>query len=141
MKNKTLFGVLIAAAILLFIGCSLFVVLRGVAAAEQWERYVDVYRERATQYMTASPEMTERYGNEISVRFDSSYTYSLTEPQGFFDRYLEMFRPQPPESLVGFTASVKRLRFTLYVGGDAYEMGFEKDAQGELAVSGMSEKP
>ena len=138
MKNKKLFFTLIGIASALMIIVSLFFVAQGLIAAQKEQRYFDVYRARAEEYIRSDPEIINKYGNDVSVRFDNSVTY-IRSDEGTFDIFLEVFAPQVPDTVEEFAAGLERIRFNVNIDRNEYEIVFEKNAQGELVVSSLSE--
>ena len=59
--------------------------------------------------------------------------------QGFFDRYIEVFAPRVPDTLEKFTNGIEMIKFEVEINGDLYEITFEKNSAGELAVSNLIE--
>ena len=45
------------------------------------------------------------------------------------------FAPRAPETLEAFNVAMDRLAFDIYINGDAYQIAFETNGLGELAVS------
>ena len=136
-KQKSLFVLLGILAILL-VGGAVFFSLRGVSAAHKRQEYFDVYRERAEAYIKSEPEIWSRYGNDVSVTFDGAVTYSESG-RGFFDKYIEVFAPRVPDTLEEFANGTELILFRVNINGDPYEITFEKNADGELAVSSLTE--
>lgn len=138
MKNKALILVLAVVLVFVFIGLSVFFALRGIVAHNKQWAYFDVYRAQAEEYIKASPEITGKYGQNVSVEFDNSVTYSETEPKTYFERLPEIFNPQVPDTLEEFSKGIDMIQFKVQINGNAYEITFEKDDQGEFFVSGLT---
>ena len=137
MKKKTLLFILIGVLATCLLAVSLFFVLQGVSAANKQNQYFDVYRARAEEYIKSSPEMIEKYGENITVEFDNSVTYSQSGERGFFDSVIEAFAPRVPDTLEEFEQGIDRIRFNVKVNKKAHEITFEKNDAGELVVSGL----
>ena len=139
MKNKKFIFVLIGVLAVCFIGASIFFALQGISAENKRQEYFDVYRDMAEKYIKANSEMLNKYGDDISVEFDNSVTYSESGERGFFDRYIEVFVPNIPDTLEEFTDGIDMIKFNVKISGDEYEIIFEKNDFGELVVSNLSE--
>ena len=139
MKNKKTLFVLLGVVAVCFIGISMFFALQGISAANKRQEYFDVYREKAEEYIKSDSEVLNKYGNDISVEFDSSVIYVESEKRGFFDKYIEVFAPRVPDTLEEFTKGIDMLEFDVEINGDKYEIAFEKNSAGELVVSNLAE--
>ena len=139
MKNKKFIFVLISVLIVCFIGASIFFALQGISAENKRQEYFDVYRDMAEKYIKANSEMLNKYGDDISVEFDNSVTYSESGERGFFDRYIEVFVPNIPDTLEEFTDGMDMIKFNVKISGDEYEIIFEKNDLGKLVVTNLSE--
>ena len=139
MKNKKIIFVLIGALVVCFIGSSIFFALQGISAAKKRQEYFDVYRDMAEEYIKSNSEMLNKYGDDFSVEFDNSVTYSESGERGFFDRYIEVFVPNAPDTLEEFTDGIDMIEFNVRISGDEYEIIFEKNDLGELVVTNLSE--
>ena len=139
MKKNIVF-VFIGFFVLCFAGLSVFFALQGISAANKEQEYFDVFRLRAEEYIKSSAEITSKYGQDISVGFDDSVTYSASGERGFFDKYMEAFFPEVPSSLEEFCDGIDMIRFNVEINGDNYEIIFEKNDQGELAVTSLEEE-
>ena len=139
MKNKKFIFVLIAVLVFCFIGASIFFALQGIYAGNKRQEYFDVYRDMAEKYIKANSEMLNKYGDDISVEFDNSVTYSESGERGFFDRYIEVFVPNIPDTLEEFTDGIDMIKFNVKISGDEYEIIFEKNDLGKLVVTNLSE--
>ena len=139
MKNKKIIFVLIGALVVCFIGSSIFFALQGISAENKRQEYFDVYRDMAEKYIKANSEMLNKYGDDISVEFDNSVTYSESGERGFFDRYIEVFVPNIPDTLEEFTDGIDMIKFNVKISGDEYEIIFEKNDLGKLVVTNLSE--
>ena len=113
MKNKKLLFILLAVFAVCFIGASIFFALQGISAANKKQKYFDVYREKAEEYIKSDSEVLSKYGNDMSVEFDSSVTYSERGERGFFDRYIEVFVPNIPNTLEEFTDGIDMIKFNV----------------------------
>lgn len=139
MKNKKFIFVLISVLVVCFIGASIFFALQGISAENKRQEYFDVYRDMAEKYIEANSEMSNKYGDDISVEFDNSVTYSESGERGFFDRYIEVFVPNIPDTLEEFTDGMDMIKFNVKISGDEYEIIFEKNDLGKLVVTNLSE--
>ena len=139
MKNKKFIFVLIDVLVVCFIGASIFFALQGISAENKRQEYFDVYRDMAEKYIKANSEMLNKYGDDISVEFDNSVTYSESGERGFFDRYIEVFVPNIPDTLEEFTDGIDMIKFNVKISGDEYEIIFEKNDLGKLVVTNLSE--
>ena len=139
MKNKKIIFVLIGVLVVCFIGASIFFALQGISAENKRQEYFDVYRDMAEKYIKANSEMLNKYGDDISVEFDNSVTYSESGERGFFDRYIEVFVPNIPDTLEEFTDGIDMIKFNVKISKDEYEIIFEKNDLGKLVVTNLSE--
>ena len=139
MKNKKFIFVSIGVLVVCFIGASIFFALQGISAENKRQEYFDVYRDMAEKYIEANSEMLNKYGDDISVEFDNSVTYSESGEKGFFDRYIEVFVPNVPDTLEEFTDGIDMIKFNVKISGDEYEIIFEKNDLGKLVVTNLSE--
>ena len=139
MKNKKFIFVLISVLIVCFIGASIFFALQEISAENKRQEYFDVYRDMAEKYIKANSEMSNKYGDDISVEFDNSVTYSESGERGFFDRYIEVFVPNIPDTLEEFTDGIDMIKFNVKISWDEYEIIFEKNDLGKLVVTNLSE--
>ena len=139
MKNKKIIFVLIGALVVCFIGSSIFFALQGISAAKKRQEYFDVYRDMAEEYIKSNSGMLDKYGDDFSVEFDNSVTYSESGERVFFDRYIEVFVPNAPDTLEEFTDGIDMIEFNVRISGDEYEIIFEKNDLGELVVTNLSE--
>ena len=139
MKNKKFVFVSIGVLVVCFIGASIFFAFQGISAENKRQEYFDVYRDMAEKYIEANSEMLNKYGDDISVEFDNSVTYSESGERGFFDRYIEVFVPNIPDTLEEFTDGIDMIKFNVKISGDEYEIIFEKNDLGKLVVTNLSE--
>ena len=139
MKNKKLIFVLIGVLVVCFIGASIFFALQGISAEYKRQEYFDVYRDMAEKYIKANSEMLNKYGDDISVEFDNTVTYSESGERGFFDKYIEVFVPNIPDTLEEFIDEIDMIKFNVKISGDEYEIIFEKNDLGKLVVTNLSE--
>ena len=139
MKNKKFVFVSIGVLVVCFIGASIFFAFQGISAENKRQEYFDVYRDMAEKYIKANSEMLNKYGDDISVEFDNSVTYSESGERGFFDRYIEVFVPNIPDTLEEFTDGIDMIKFNVKISGDEYEIIFEKNDLGKLVVTNLSE--
>ena len=139
MKNKKIIFVLIGALVVCFIGSSIFFALQGISAAKKRQEYFDVYRDMAEEYIKSDSGMLDKYGDDFSVEFDNSVTYSESGERGFFDRYIEVFVPNVSDTLEEFTDGIDMIKLNVKINGDEYEIIFEKNDLGELVVTNLSE--
>ncbi len=139
MKNKKLLFILIGIFAVCFVGASVFFALQGISAANKEQEYFDFYRTTAEEYIKSDSKMLSKYGDDISVKFDNSFTYSKSGERGFFDRYIEFFVPNVPDTLDEFTAGIDMIKFNVKIDGNVYEIVFEKNSIGELVVSSLTE--
>ena len=138
MKNKKLFFVLIGIFAVCFIGASVFIVLQGISASNKKQEYFDIYRARAEEYIRSDSEIVNKYGDNISLKFDGTVEYKASAERGFLDIYIEVFAPRVPATLEEFTDETAMIKFKLEINGDAYEIVFEKNSVGELSVSDLT---
>ena len=138
MKNKKLLFILLGVFAVCFIGASIFFVMQGVSAANKRQEYFDVYREKVAEYIKSDAVVLSTYGNDVSVEFESSVTYSESGERGFFDRYIEVFVPGVPDTVEEFTDGIDMIKFIVKISGDEYEIIFEKNDLGELMVTNLS---
>ena len=139
MKNKKFIFVLIGVLVVCFIVASIFFAMQGISAENKRQEYFDAYRDMAEKYIKANSEMLNKYGDDISVEFDNSVTYSESGERGFFDRYIEVFVPNIPDTLEEFTDGIDMIKFNVKISGDEYEIIFEKNDLGKLVVTNLSE--
>ncbi len=140
MKNKKLLFIILGVLVVCFVGATFFFVSQGILASNKEQKYVDFYRNEAEEYIKANSEMLNKYGDDFSVDFDNSVTYSLSEERGFFDRYIELFAPKVPDTIEEFTDGIDAIKFGFEIKRDKYEIIFEKNSDGELVVTNLSEK-
>ena len=139
MKNKKLLLIIIGVLVISFIGASVFFAWQGISAANKKQEYFEVYRDIAKKYIASDSEMLNKYGDDISVTFDNSVTYSKSGERGFWDSYIEIFAPRVPDTLEKFTDEIDMIKFNVRIRGDKYEIIFEKNTLGELVVTNLSE--
>lgn len=139
MKNKKILFILLGVFAVCFIGASIFFAVQGISSANKQQEYFDVYREKAEEYITSDSAVLSKYGNDVSVKFESPVTYSESGGRGFFDKYIEVFAPRVPDTLEEFTNGIEMIMFKLKINGDSYEITFEENNAGELVVSNLSE--
>ena len=137
-KKRNLIILIGVIAAICFFGTSVFFALQGFSAAEKRHAYFDVYKAQAEEYINTAPEILDKYGDRISIKFDKTVTYSENRDRGFFDRYLEIFSPQVPDTLEEFVETIDRIKFKVWINKDAYEITFEKNDSGELVVSSLT---
>lgn len=135
MKKKVWLFILIGIVVFLQLG----LIARALVINSAEQRYFDVYRDQAEEYIKASPEMLDKYGADFAVRFDNSVTYSPGEKKDFFEDVADAFWPRLSHSLEEFSCGMDMIKFRVTVSGDAYEITFEKDGQGKFAVSSLTE--
>lgn len=134
MKKKVIIFVLVGILVVFIIGTSIFFISRGTSALNKEKEYFDVYRLQTEQYIKSSPEILDKYGDDISVRFDNSITYKRSTKQGFVDKFLYIFSPDVPETIQEFSANIKMIKFNVTINGDEYEVILEKNHCGEFEV-------
>ena len=139
MKNKKFIFVLIGILAVCFIGTSVFFALQGISASNKKREYFDVYRNIAEEYIKSKSEMLNKYGDDISVNFDNTITYSESGERGFWDKYIEVFAPRVPNTIEEFTNRIETIMFRVRINSDPYEITFEKNSVGELVVSNLTE--
>lgn len=139
MKNKKFIFVLIGILAVCFIGTSVFFALQGISASNKKLEYFDVYRNIAEEYIKSNSEILNKYGDDISVNFDNTITYSESGERGFWDKYIEVFAPRVPNTIEEFTNGIETIMFRVRINSDPYEIVFEKNSFGELAVSDLSQ--
>ena len=135
MKNKILFYVLCVLCALCFICLTLFFTFRAISAHDKEWEYFNVYRARAVDYIKKDSDILNRYGDDVSVEFDNSITYSEVAPKPYFKRLAEVFNPNVPETFEEFDKNIKSVKLYVEVNGESYEITFERDMQGGLNVS------
>ena len=138
MKNKKLLFILLGIFTACFIGASVFFALQGISAADKEWEYFDAYRTIAEDYIKSDTSVLNTYGNDVSVEFDNSVTYSASEKRGVFDRCIEVFAPRIPDTLDEFTEGIDMIKFDVKINGDNYEITFEKNNVGKLVVSNLT---
>lgn len=131
--------ILVGVLAVLFVGLSVFFALRGVSVANKEEKYFDVYRQKAKEYILSDSEILAQYGSDVSVKFDNSYSYMPSEPRGMFDRVIDVFAPRAPETLEEFNQEIAMIEFKVSVKEQKYLITFEKDYAGELVVVSLVE--
>ena len=138
MKTKILF-VLVGIFAISFIAASIFFGIQGIWAAEKTDKHIDSYRVIAADYLRESPEILNKYGESPSIKFKSSYSYSGNEKSSFCDLFLSVFAPDVPDTLEAFSEGIKTITLTVFINGDEYEILFEKNDDGELVISSLTE--
>lgn len=136
MKQKRV-CVLIGILVVCVIGTGLFYVCQGILDSQREEKYLDVYRNKAVEYVRTDPIMLEKYGENIAVQFDSVTRYKLSGERSFFDTIKEVFGVRTPDTIEEFVAGIEWIRFYIAINRDEYEITFAKNAQGELIVSSL----
>jgi len=139
MKNKKILLILLGVLVACIIGGGIFFALQGISAADKEQEYFDVYRTKAEEYIKSDSEVLNKYGNNVSVKFDNSVTYRKSEKENSFNKYIEVFAPRVPDSIEEFTEGMEMIKFDVQINGDKYEITFEKNSVGELAVSNLAE--
>ena len=139
MKNKKILFILLGIFAVCFILASIFFALQGISSANKKQEYFDVYRSIAEEHIKSDSEIINRYGDCVSVEFDSSVTYIKSGKRGFFDRYIELLAPRIPDTLEEFSDGIDMIKFEVKINGNEYEITFEKNSVGELIVSSLAE--
>lgn len=139
MKKKAIF-ILIGILVVCFIGASVFFAWQGTSAAQKEQEYFDVYRDRAEDYIKADVEIANKYAGNISVEFDNSVTYLESGERGKFDKFIELFAPDVPDSLEEFNKGIDMIKYNVKINKDEYLIVFQKNIEGELIVSSLTEK-
>ncbi len=139
MRNKIVLFITIGVLAICFIGASVFFALQGISAANKEQEYFDFYRAKAEEYIKSDPEIVKKYGDTVSVKFDDAVTVTYLE-RGRFDKYIEVFAPNVPDSLEEFNKEIDMIKFNVKINRNAYEIVFEKNSDGELVVSDLTEK-
>ena len=140
MKKKVLLFVLLGILTTCFFAVLILSNLQGVIANEKEQAHFDVYREKAKTYIQSDPEMINRYGNAMTVKFVGSYTYKEIGERTFLDTLSDTFFPRVPDTIEAFTEKLEYITFTVEINGDLYKITFEKNSDGELAVSNLAEE-
>jgi len=136
MKRTVILITVIVVFGLCFVGTSISLTLRNIAATDKLMEYFDNYKAEAEAYILSSPEMQQLYGADMAVVIDESVRYTVDEATDS-NRYRNVFNPQAPESIEEFSAYVQTIEFDAKVNGDDYTITFTKDAQGKLLVSSL----
>ena len=139
MKSKKLLFILLGVFAVCFIGASIFFAVQGMLAARKEQEYFDFYRAKAEEYITSDFEIANKYGDNVSVKFDGAVSYKESGERGAFDIYIEVFAPRVPDTLEEFTEGTDMIKFGVKINGDKYEIIFEKNNAGELVVSNLTE--
>ena len=140
MKRKIIIFVLIGIFATSFLGLTAFTVTRGISANEKRQEYFDVYMVQAREYIESSPEILDKYGNDISIEFDKTITYSAEGERSFSDLIIDTFFPQAPDTIEEFVSETEKISFDASINGDEYEIIFTKDPAGNLTVSSLTPK-
>ena len=138
MKNKKALFILLGILTALILGTCIFFALRGVSAAHKRHEYFDVYRDIAEEYIKSDAEIFDKYGSDISVRFDDSVTYRESGERKAFDKYIEVFAPSVPDTIDEFASGIETIKFQVEINGDKYEIAFSHNGTGELVVSSLT---
>ncbi len=140
MKKKTLLFVLLGIFATCFLGYCTFLGLQGTFAVEKANEYFDAYKSKAEDYIKSDPQIVSTFGEDISVEFADSWpAYSESGEKGPFDRYIKVFVPNIPKDLDEFTARMEMIQFDVKINGQPYQITFEKNSEGDLAVSSLTE--
>lgn len=135
MKRKIIIFVLIGVFATSFLGLTAFSVTRGISVGEKRQEYFDVYLAQAREYVESSPEILDKYGNDISIEFDKTVTYLTEGERSFLDLIIDTFFPRVPDTIEKFALETEKLGFNASINGDEYEIIFTKDLTGKLTVS------
>ena len=135
MKRKIIIFVLIGVFVTSFLGLTAFSVTRGISVGEKRQEYFDVYLAQAREYIESSPEILDKYGNDISIEFDKTVTYLAEGERSFLDLIIDTFFPRVPDTIEEFALETEKLDFNASINGDEYEIIFTKDLTGKLTVS------
>ena len=137
MKNKKVIFSLIGIFVICFVGLTVFFGIRSIKAHDKMWEYFDIYRLEAETYIQTSPEISDKYGKKLCVKFDNSVSYSETGERNIFNVFSDTFNPQAPKNLDEFNKKVYRIEFEVDINGDPYEIIFVRNDQGILAVSSL----
>ena len=135
MKRKIIIFVLIGVFVTSFLGLTAFSVTRGISVGEKRQEYFDVYLAQEREYIESSPEILDKYGNDISIEFDKTVTYLAEGERSFLDLIIDTFFPRVPDTIEEFALETEKLDFNASINGDEYEIIFTKDLTGKLTVS------
>ena len=138
MKKDKIIFILIGIGAVCFAACSLFFVMRGFLAHDKQNEYFDLYRAEAREYIESDPEICEKYGEDISVEFDT-YSYSYAVKRRAIDKYIEVFFPWKPETVEEFNQKLDEIDFNVMINGDPYNIVLEKNMNGEFEVVSLTE--
>ena len=139
MKKKIILFVLLGILVTSLAAASVLYVFQGLFDENRRWEYFEVYMDKAEEYIKTDPEMLSKYGEDFSVRFESSVTYSDGAAPGFWERYVEALFPRVPKTIEEFTSEIEWLMFKFEINGDTYEITLEKNGDGELVVSNLTE--
>ena len=140
MKRKIIIFVLIGVFATSFFGITAFSVTRGILADEKKREYFDVYMAQAREYIESSPEIVDKYGNDISIEFTKSGTYLAEGERNFSDLIIDTFFPKAPDTIEEFILETEKISFYVSINRDKYEIIFTKDPAGNLTVSSLTPK-
>ena len=140
MKRKIIIFVLIGIFATSFFGITAFSVTRGILADEKKREYFDVYMAQAREYIESSPEIVDKYGNDISIEFTKSGTYLAEGERNFSDLIIDTFFPKAPDTIEEFILETEKISFYVSINRDKYEIIFTKDPAGNLTVSSLTPK-
>ena len=139
MKKKIFLFVLLGILVTSLAAASVLYVFQGLSDENRRWEYFEVYMDKAEEYIKTDPEMLSKYGEDFSVRFESSVTYSDGATLGFWERYVEALFPRVPKTLEEFISEIEWLMFKFEINGDSYEITLENNGDGELVVSNLTE--
>ena len=92
---------------------------------------------QAREYIESSPEIVDKYGNDISIEFTKSGTYLAEGERNFSDLIIDTFFPKAPDTIEEFILETEKISFYVSINRDKYEIIFTKDIEGKLTVSSL----
>ena len=142
MKKQKWLIIIAAILFVCVIGATLFFVFRGIIEHEKEMQYIYEYRADAEEYIRASSEIADKYGDDITVKFSDTTRYSLInyERKTLADLFSQVFNPQAPDTIGEFSANIKDMEFDVEINGDEYTIILENDGKGTLVVSRLMPK-
>lgn len=142
MKKQKWLIIIAAILFVCFVAATLFFVFRGIIEHEKEMQYIYEYRADAEEYIRASSEIADKYGDDITVKFSNTTRYSLInhERKTLADLFSQVFNPQAPDTIEEFSANIKDMEFDVEINGDEYTVILENDGNGALVVSRLMPK-
>ena len=139
MKHKALALTLLIILALCFAATFLYFLFQNISAGYQEAAYFDIYKAQAEDYIKSDPEMIRQYGNDFSIKFGNTISYSTkAAPRNFFERCLSFFSPDTPESFEEFSKQLASLTLRCTVNKEAYEITCLSNEKGELVISSLN---